>query len=227
MGSVGMATRQGTSMSVSPCSIWIVDDGICFCESFRANLKDKIARCSVCCYTTCAAACEALTHEHPPDIILLDIHFPNENGLDAIPLIRTRAPQTKIVIQSFDEESEMVITAARCRVDGYVLKTDSFDVMLHACLRALRGEVLFAPAVVPYLLDAVAEQHAPHHRYGLTATEYKLSQHIARGFSADWISKKEYMSKHTVYTHMRNIHRKLGTKSHGELIAKISRERLV
>jgi DNA-binding NarL/FixJ family response regulator len=154
----------------------------------------------VYCYYTCAAACEAIAHIHPPDIVLLDIHFPDENGLDAIPIIRTRAPQTKIVIQSFDEEREMVITAARCHVDGYVLKTDSFDVVLHACLRALRGEVLFDPAVVPHLLDAVAEKHEFHHQHGLTVTEHKLLQHIAYGFSADWISKKEYMSKQTVYT---------------------------
>ena len=226
MGSVCTATQQGVVMGATPCSIWIIDDSVSFCDSLRINLKDEIANCSVYCYYTCAAACEAIAHIHPPDIVLLDIHFPDENGLDAIPIIRTRAPQTKIGIQSFDEEREMVITAARCHVDGYVLKTDSFDVVLHACLRALRGEVLFDPAVVPHLLDAVAEKHEFHHQHGLTVTEHKLLQHCLRVFGRLDFQERVYEQTDCLY-HMRNIHRKLGTKSHAELIAKIHRERLV
>jgi DNA-binding NarL/FixJ family response regulator len=55
-----------------------------------------------------------------PDIVVLDAHLPDGNGVDAVDELRAAAPGTRIIVLSGDEAN--VDAAAEAGADGYVVK---------------------------------------------------------------------------------------------------------
>ena len=63
-----------------------------------------------------------LAAELQPDVIVLDLTMPVLDGLDAIPLIRERAPGTAIVVLSGHGEHDMAAPALAAGADRYLSK---------------------------------------------------------------------------------------------------------
>ena len=82
------------------------------------------------------AAAVAVVEELRPDVILLDIAMPRLDGWEAIPLIRERSPETRIVILSGFPEERMRDLARQHRITRYVEKGESEE----AIRGAVRGE---------------------------------------------------------------------------------------
>ncbi|MDQ4059144.1 MAG: response regulator transcription factor [Actinomycetota bacterium] len=62
-----------------------------------------------------------------PDVILLDLAMPVMDGLQAIPEIRRRSPETKIVVLSGFDEAHMAESVRSLGADAYVQKAGSFS----------------------------------------------------------------------------------------------------
>jgi two-component system, NarL family, response regulator NreC len=58
-----------------------------------------------------------------PDMILLDISMPKLDGLSALPLIREKIPDSKILILTLHESLEMARMAANAGARAYVTKS--------------------------------------------------------------------------------------------------------
>jgi DNA-binding NarL/FixJ family response regulator len=71
-----------------------------------------------------AAAVDLVAELHP-DVILLDLAMPRLDGWEAIPLIRERSPETRIVVLSGFPEERMRDLAREHRVTRYVEKGES------------------------------------------------------------------------------------------------------
>ncbi len=52
----------------------------------------------------------ALTKQHKPDVVILDIEMPNMDGLTALPLIQQASPKTKIIIVSGTSSKDAAVT---------------------------------------------------------------------------------------------------------------------
>ena len=58
-------------------------------------------------------------------------------------------------------------------------------------------------------------------RFALTPRETEIVQILARGHGCSYVAETLLISKSTVYTHVRNVYRKLDVSCHDELIARI------
>jgi DNA-binding NarL/FixJ family response regulator len=62
------------------------------------------------------------TEELEPDLVLMDVHMPLRNGIEATKDIKNHRPQTKVVMMSMDS-SESYQASARAVADGYIPKS--------------------------------------------------------------------------------------------------------
>jgi two-component system, NarL family, response regulator NreC len=85
-----------------------------------------------------ASACRCV-REHHPDVLLLDLNMPGGSALDAIPGLRSEAPDTHIVVLTMSDDPAYVSEAARAGAHGYVLKEQATSDLIDAIRAVLAG----------------------------------------------------------------------------------------
>ena len=100
-------------------TVLIVDDH----APFRAVLKTLLAE-SGAVVAECGSAVEALRRldELQPDWVLMDIEMPELDGIAATRTLKSRRPQTRVVMVTQYDDPDMRAEAARAGAYAYVLK---------------------------------------------------------------------------------------------------------
>jgi DNA-binding NarL/FixJ family response regulator len=83
------------------------------------------------------------TTELHPDIVLMDLNMPNLNGIEATRRIRSVSPSTRILILTFHELSSLQEIAQNSGAQGYVLKSEPFDVLTKAIEKVCTSDNVF------------------------------------------------------------------------------------
>ena len=161
---------------------------------------------------------EALTlaRDLHPDLIVMDIHMPICDGLEATRLIRSELPEARIVILTIHEEDEKLFEAIRSGAGGYILKNTNSADFLRGLRSALAGEAPLPPKLARSLMDEfVRLASRPEmiedrtHTQDLTQREREVLELISGGKSDKEIAVQLSLSLHTVKTHVRSILSKL------------------
>jgi DNA-binding NarL/FixJ family response regulator len=79
-----------------------------------------------------------------PDVTLLDISIPRLNGLEAIRLIKARAPESQIVVFSMHKKEAYIRHALSSGALGYILKASPNSEILKAIRAIRRGSHFFS-----------------------------------------------------------------------------------
>jgi DNA-binding NarL/FixJ family response regulator len=100
--------------------------------------------------------------ELQPDLILLDIGLPKQNGIEAARRIRRLSPSSKIVFLSQNNELDIVREALGTGAQGYVRKTDAGSELVPAVDAVLRGKQFVSSGLMGYKFTDTAGEKAPH-----------------------------------------------------------------
>ena len=152
------------------------------------------------------------------DVIVLDLRL--AGGLDAttlIPQFLERSPSTKILVLSAWSDDRSVARAVEAGCHGYVLKDQAPSELVGAVLAVSRGEVVFAPTVMPQVLRLLRPRTPTTET--LSARETEVLQLLADGVPTEEIAARLYLSVNTVRNHVHSIIRKLGVHSRLEAVA--------
>ena len=143
-----------------------------------------------------------------PDVILLDLVMPRQGGLDTIPYIKKENPKSRILVLTSYAEDEKVWTAIKSGAQGYLLKDAHPTQLIQAIHDVYRGQTSLHPTIANKL---IAEFNNPNRSKpnSLTNREEQVLKLVAQGYSNEEISKKLFLSKRTVATHVSNILGKL------------------
>lgn len=151
-----------------------------------------------------------------PNILLLDIGMPGLGGVEALSLIRKRAPRTRVLILCDSPDDESIIQTLQLGAKGYLSKT-----LVHQDLvRAIRtthsnGEIWAERKILTQVLESLRlKVHGmgaslQEAQESLTARERDVVQWVLQGMTNKEIAVQLGIADKTVKTHLSNIFNKL------------------
>ena len=191
--------------------ILLVDDHPLVRNGLRALLA-SVADMTVVGEASNGEEAIAQAAELQPDIILMDLHMPGLNGIEATRRIVQVHPHIGILVLTMLEDDASVFAAMRAGARGYLLKgADQADV-LRAIGVAAHGEAIFSPPIARRLMQYFANMQPvlPASAFpDLTEREREILGLIAMGKSNVEIAEELVLSPKTVSNHVSNIFSKL------------------
>lgn len=151
-----------------------------------------------------------------PDIILMDIHMPVMNGIEATLKLRQQIPESQVVmLTTFDDES-YIIRSLQAGACGYLLKDIAVDELAQAIKLAHAGVYQLAPEIAGKLVGNLMVKSQPKapkpSEFGLTKRELEVLNLIARGATNREIAEQLFVSQGTVKNHVSSILNRLGLR---------------
>jgi two-component system response regulator NreC len=165
-----------------------------------------------------------------PDVLILDLMMPALHGLEALRIIRQRAPRTRVVILSMHNNHAFVAEALKNGATGYVLKGSSEEDLVRAVRAAAANKRFLSAPVTEQAIDAYIEQCRAtgiDEHETLTAREREVLQLAAEGKTSTDIAARLHLSYRTVENHRANLMRKLGLQNQTELVRYALRRGLI
>ena len=145
-----------------------------------------------------------------PDVILLDMMMPREDGLGAINDIIKENPNARILVLTSFAEDEKVFPAIKAGALGYLLKDSSPQELLQAIRNVYHGEASLHPTIARKLMRELNQPATlPPTTDPLTEREVEVLRLVAQGLSNDEVAEKLVVSERTVRTHVSHILDKL------------------
>lgn len=147
-----------------------------------------------------------------PDVVLMDLHMPGINGIQATRQLTEQHPHVAVVALTMVEDDESVVAAIRAGARGYLLKgADQADI-LRAIRSAAAGDVIFGGVIAQRVIGFMSNQRLVHPQRSfpqLTERETDILDRIARGERNTEIARSLDIAEKTVRNHVSNIFAKL------------------
>ena len=200
-----------------PLRVVICDDHLVVRVGLRQILQSESDLQVVGEATTSAEALE-LTRTLRPDVIVMDLSLPDEDGARATADILRVSPETRVLVLTMHEDVAYVRAALDAGALGYVLKRAA-DVELVLAIRTIAaGANYIHPGLAAALLKAELPASPLSAALGqLTKREREVLQHLALGLTNQEIASLLHLSVRTVETYRANIQQKLGLRTRAEL----------
>jgi DNA-binding NarL/FixJ family response regulator len=199
---------------VAPIRVGLVDDHNLVREGLRLVLGSDKGFEVVGEAATYEEAFE-LVATTQPDVLLLDLTYPEGDGLPLLRALRARHPGLKVVVLTMDRGSESVRQALVAGALGYVVKGARSRDLFEAIRAVWRGERYLHSSITGAIVDdsirltQTGQQPSVREREILTL--------LASGNSPSEIGRMLGISVHTVRRHVANLSDKLGLRGAGAL----------
>ena len=199
-------------------------------EVIRRGLASLLAGSDIEIVAEAATGKEAvaLAEEHRPDVVLLDIRMPDGDGLSTLEKLRSKVPETAVVMLSTYDNPTYVARSVALGAADYVLKGSNREDLISTLQAAAAGESpsrageLRRVATAMKMRQAVDDDEVP-----LTQRETQVLRHVALGLSNKEIGRSLEISVETVKEHVQNILRKIAVSDRTQAAVWAVRKKLV
>jgi DNA-binding NarL/FixJ family response regulator len=200
---------------MNPIRLLLADDHTVFVEGLRSLLESS-GELTVIGEAYDGEEVVQQARDLVPDVVLLDIGMPKQDGVEAAAQIKNNNPAIRIIMLSMNNEPDFILRSVQAGASGYLLKNASKMEIVEAIKKVMAGKQYFSSDVALAMMQAsLAGKTAPQHPQEeiLTPREVAVARLLAQELTNAEIADRMHISIRTVEAHRMNILRKLNLKS--------------
>jgi two-component system, NarL family, response regulator LiaR len=221
-----IAQFKAEASSPSPVRVMIVDDS----EMVRRGLVKMLAtfgELEVVGEASQGQEAVALCRQQRPDVVLMDIHMPRLNGIEATRLIRAACPGTQVIALSVSDDQTVIQQSLQAGAISYLLKDATAVELCEAICRADRGQSTLVNKAIDVLVQMTARPTPSLFKAPLTRREWDILALMAEGLNNRVIAQRLRISPSTAKGHVSSILEKLQARSRSQAVALAVEHRLL
>lgn len=168
-----------------------------------------------------------LARYYRPGVLVVETALPPAGGVDLVGKVLDSTPETRVVTVSVNDD-EAALAALRAGAVGHIDKDVAPEELAQRVVRAADGEAVVPERLIMRLLELVREVPDAGWRplrSRLTTREWEIIELIDEKASTQDIAERLVLSPTTVYSHVKNVMRKLGVHSRRDAVAAAGRLR--
>jgi DNA-binding NarL/FixJ family response regulator len=155
-----------------------------------------------------------------PDIVLMDIELPGEDGVIATRRLKMEMPAITVVMLTVHDDSQTLFEAIKAGAQGYLVKNVRSRELLERLRGLARGEAAISRRMAARILQEIRGQAEPlGSEEDLTAREMEVLELVAARLSNAEIAGRLVVSEYTVKNHMKSILSKLHLRNRHQAAA--------
>jgi DNA-binding NarL/FixJ family response regulator len=210
-------------------SVGIIEDNIFLLKSFRDYINGAEELEVVFSCTSMEEAKEQFGSKKAkqPDIILLDIVLPGQSGLDGIPILKSKFPDTKIIILTGHNDQELIMNSIKIGAVGYALKSAQLSTLVDIIRQVSRLGAYIDQNLIEKVVLSLQQKNKNIFLDALTFREKEIVSLVEKGLSYKQMSDQLYVTTYTINYHLKNIYKKLNIHSKSELLSRLMEERSI
>lgn len=196
----------------------IADDHPVFRDGL-ATLLDPLPGLEVVARAADGAQAVALSAEHRPDVVVMDVQMPELNGIEATRQVVAEDPRIGVLVLTMGEDDGTVLSALRAGARGYLRKGAEQDEIVRAIRTVHSGGVVFGASLaarISEVLSPAASEGRPFPE--LTERETEVLDLVAAGMNNTEIAGRLYLSPKTVRNNVSSILAKLQATDRAQVI---------
>lgn len=203
-----------------PLHVLIADDHPVFLGGLRALLSTQ-THIDVVGEATTGAEAVTLASELQPDVVVMDLHMPDLDGVAATRHIVQDSPRIGVLVLTMFDDDDSVFAAMRAGARGYILKGTNQADIVRAVELVGAGGAMFGPLVAQRVIEFFARPRTtgPGSAFPqLTEREHEILELVAQGQSNQAIAGRLRISDKTVRNHVSNIFTKLAVADRAQAV---------
>jgi DNA-binding NarL/FixJ family response regulator len=158
-----------------------------------------------------------LVRTTPLDVLVMDLSMPGQSGIDALAMIRSKAPDVGILILSGYPEEQYATNLIRQGASGYLNKECEPTEIVNAIRTIALGRRYISGSVAEMLANQLNRKEAGPLHEQLSEREFQVFLKLAKGETPGDIAKSLSLSVKTVSTYRTRLLEKMMLDSNSDL----------
>ncbi len=206
-------------MSVNSMRVVLIDDHPMFLEGLRSLLT--VHGMQVVGLGSNGLEAQHLARTLRPDLIVMDLHMPVCDGLEATRRITAEWPEVRIVILTVSADEEQLFAALQAGAIGYLLKNLHADDFFRLLAGLEQGATPISPELAEKIDQDLVQSIANNAKEEaiLTPLQRQILHLVGQGLTYREVAAYTHMSESSIKYHMKQILNKLHLTNRTHAIA--------